>query len=77
MQRSGQRAGTPYSQKEKTEKLEEDTSYIKNFNENESMAHSLIENELGFIMGNLTEDYPLFFFDPFRLQEVAVIRQRP
>ena len=52
------------------EPLGENTANIKNTNENEGMAQFLIENELGFIMGNFTEEYPLFFFDPFKLEEV-------
>ena len=65
------RTGEPFTDVTKNfEPLDNNDAHIKNFDENEGMVQFLIQNDLGYIMGNLTEDYPLFFFNPLRLMEV-------
>jgi len=43
---------------------------IKNCDENEGMAKFLLENDLGFFVGNPSDPYPMFFFDPLMLHYV-------
>ena len=51
-------------------KLELYTANIKNVDENEGMVQFLLENEMGLLMGNMTENYPLFMFYPSKIQEI-------
>ncbi|MDR1410295.1 MAG: DUF4313 domain-containing protein [Oscillospiraceae bacterium] len=51
------------------EALSEGQAHIKNVDENEGMVQFLIDNDMGFLMGNWIEHYPLFFFHPVKLAE--------
>jgi len=43
---------------------------IKNHHENAGMAHFLIDNDLGFLMGRYTDYFPLFSFDPLMIMAI-------
>jgi len=52
------------------EKLPPYMAHVKIVNENEGMVKFLLENKMGRFKERITEDYPLFAFDPAKIREL-------